>query len=1051
MPWKRISAFFFVPSVILCSFCGPAAVAQSVETAGYPQWGMQWTRNLAIADTGPLPTDFDPETGRNVRWSFETGRCTYSTAIVGGGRVLIGTNNDLTLDPRIIGDRGVLICLDAATGEPLWQHLTPKIPDRPLKDCPYVGWCSPPVIEGDRVYAVTTRDEVVCLDLVGMANGNDGPFIDEAALRTPVDEDVIPIGSLDADVLWVVNLETVCGVHQHDAAHGVPMILGDYLYVNTSNGVGDSHRDLPSPDAPSLVVLEKATGQVVAVERSGASRKMVHCTWSAPAYGRVGGRDVVLCFGGDGVLRAFEPYCPADENGDGSERDALPATLQEIWSFDPDPDAPQDDRPEYMGNRTVSPSNTTGMPVIVDGRVYFGSGGDVWWGKNAVSLFCIEPADGTEGSLTADDCLVWRHPMQRHSMSTPSVADGLVYITDEGRNLYCLDAMTGEEIWRYRFRDGLWSSALVADGKVYVGAMNGEFRVFRHGRTLEPLAELKLDPIYGTPIVADGVLYVSTMHRLYAVAEPSPEPAASLIPVTTTSFATPVVEETAATEESAVAAPPNIVLFLVDDMGWQDTSLPFWTKRTPHNEKFHTPNMERLAASGMKFTQAYACCVCSPSRISLMTGQNAARHRVTNWTLYKDTPTDSKHPTLDFPAWNMNGLAMESGQEHTVVATPLPQLLRDSGYRTIHVGKAHFAAVGMPCADPRAMGFDVNIAGHAAGAPGNYLSTQYYGALPDPNNVWAVPGLDEYYGEDVFLTDALTREAVTQLDAVVADEKPFFLYMSHYAVHVPFSPDARFYQKYVDAGLEPTEAMYAAIVEGMDDSLGKILDRLDLLGVRENTVVLFMSDNGGLSAHGRGGLPNTHNRPLASGKGSAYEGGIREPMIVAWPGVTQPGSQCDGIVMIEDFFPTLLEMTVAGTLADGSGSADENGSAFARWIGNPVDGVSFVPLLRGEPAADADRPIFFHYPNNWGVSGPGIGASSTIRLGDWKLIYFHADRRYELYDIAADIGETRNLAGECPELRDRLARRLGEYLRDVGALMPTVRVTGEAVPFPGTE
>ncbi|MDO4558905.1 MAG: sulfatase-like hydrolase/transferase, partial [Planctomycetia bacterium] len=359
---------------------------------------------------------------------------------------------------------------------------------------------------------------------------------------------------------------------------------------------------------------------------------------------------------------------------------------------------------------------------------------------------------------------------------------------------------------------------------------------------------------------------------------------------------------------------------------------------------------------------------------------------------------------------------------------------RNAGYRTIHVGKAHFGAIGTACADPRAMGFDVNIAGHAAGGPGSYLGTKNFGGLPDPQSVWAVPGLEKYHGKDIFLSEALTIEALHQIDEAVKGDQPFFLYMSHYAVHVPFAKDERFFQKYVDAGLDPMEAMYAALIEGMDDSLGKILDKLDATGVRDRTIVLFMSDNGGLSAHARGGTPHTHNRPLASGKGSAYEGGIREPMIVSWPGVTSPGSRCDDPLIIEDFYPTILGM--AGIGCD------------AGELGYPVDGISFEPMLRGV-RMNQERPMYWHYPNEWGASGPGIGASSTIRRGDWKLIYFHADQRYELYHIAEDIGEHRNLASQRPELCAELAAQLGAYLRSVDAQMPTIRATGQLVPLPG--
>lgn len=490
----------------------------------------------------------------------------------------------------------------------------------------------------------------------------------------------------------------------------------------------------------------------------------------------------------------------------------------------------------------------------------------------------------------------------------------------------------------------------------------------------------------------------------------------------------------AAEPAPAVAAKPNILLFLVDDMGWQDTSVPFHTQRTPLNDKSRTPNMEKLAASGVKFTQAYACSVCSPTRVSLITGMNAARHRVTNWTLSKDTSTDAKHPTLEFPAWNVNGVCAEPGVERTTVASPLPMLLRQAGYRTIHVGKAHFGAVDTPGADPCNLGFDVNIAGHAAGGPGSYLGEQNFsGKWPAARDIWDVPGLEQYHGKDIFLTEALTLEACKAMDHAVADRKPFFLYMAHYAVHVPYAEDKRYYQRYRDAGLDPKEAMYAALVEGMDKSLGDLLANLDRHGIADKTIVLFMSDNGGLSAHERGGTPNTHNAPLSSGKGSAHEGGIRVPMIVRWPGVTEPASTCNRPLIIEDFFPTILEM--AGVK-----------SAKTR---QKVDGVSFVPLLKRTPTEPKERAFYWHYPNNWGPKGPGIGASSTIRKGDWKLIYCHAGQRYELFNIADDLGETRNLASQQAQRVADLAGELSRYLQSVGAQMPSDRTTGKPVPLPG--
>jgi arylsulfatase A-like enzyme len=251
-------------------------------------------------------------------------------------------------------------------------------------------------------------------------------------------------------------------------------------------------------------------------------------------------------------------------------------------------------------------------------------------------------------------------------------------------------------------------------------------------------------------------------------------------------------------------------------------------------------------------------------------------------------------------------------------------------------------------------------------------------------------------------------------------------------VHAPIEADDRFVKRYMDAGLDQVEARYASMVEGMDKSLGDLMAYLDRKGVAGDTVVIFMSDNGGLSATGRGGEPNTHNRPLSSGKGSAHEGGIREPMIVRWPGVARPGTIETTPVIIEDFFPTLAEMA---------------GARRPRVV-QTVDGVSFAPLLRRTGTGAKDRALFWHFPNNWGPKGPGIGASSTVRQGDWKLIYYHADRRFELFDLAHDLGETTNLAAGNPAKVRALAARLTQHLTSVGAQMPIDKATGRAVPWP---
>ncbi len=478
---------------------------------------------------------------------------------------------------------------------------------------------------------------------------------------------------------------------------------------------------------------------------------------------------------------------------------------------------------------------------------------------------------------------------------------------------------------------------------------------------------------------------------------------------------------------------PNIVVFFVDDMGWQDTSVPFWTEVTDWNRRYHTPNMKKLASEGVKFTQAYAHAVCSPSRTSLLTGMNPARHGVTNWTLRKDISTDHQDEILEYPLWNLNGLQPVDTINNSVFATTLPSILRDYGYHTIHVGKAHWGAMDTPGENPLNLGFDINIAGHAAGGLGSYLGENNFGnAAPGTYTApWGVPGMDKYHGDSIHLTEALTLEAIATLEKAKHLDKPFFLYFSHYTVHIPLEADKRFYTKYQD--LEEPEAKYASMVEGMDKSLGDIMYYLKQNDMDQNTIIIFLSDNGGLSAVARGGITHQHNSPLNSGKGSAYEGGIRIPMLIKWPKVTEPGSTFEDYLVIEDLFPTLLNMANIPTPK----------------IVQTVDGENLAPYLKGENQHKfREKPLIWHYPNNWGPSGPGIGATSTIRDGDWKLVYWYKNGKSELFNILEDIGESNDLASFNPEKVNELARKLGSYLREVNAFRPIDKRTGELVDWP---
>ena len=468
---------------------------------------------------------------------------------------------------------------------------------------------------------------------------------------------------------------------------------------------------------------------------------------------------------------------------------------------------------------------------------------------------------------------------------------------------------------------------------------------------------------------------------------------------------------------------PNILFFLIDDMGWQDTSVEFHSEPTTLNKRYRTPNMERLAKEGVKFTQAYACPLCSPTRVSYLTGMNAARHMVTNWTLRKDCEPDTDHPVVRSATWNLNGLSPVSGIDRTVTATTLPSVLKTAGYRSIHCGKGHFGADGTPGADPANLGFDINIAGHAAGGPGSYYGRNNFSAAWRGGDlIWDVPGLEKYHGVDINLTEALTREAIAEMERSVSDNVPFYLYMSHYAIHAPWEKDERFYSRYADAGLSEFEATYASMIESQDHSLGDFLDAIERLEIENETIVVFMTDNGQPKQAPR-------NRPLRGHKITPYEGGIRVPLIVRWPGVVERDSVCsDDYVIIEDLFPTFLEMAGIDTLEG---------------VEQTIDGVSFVPLLRGEPNSQKDRPIFWHYPNTYDEE-----PYSVVRSGTWKLIYRHAEKSLELYNLDDDIGERNDLAKHRPEKVTELVSILSNHLKQSGARMAIDKRSGEEVPLP---
>lgn len=427
---------------------------------------------------------------------------------------------------------------------------------------------------------------------------------------------------------------------------------------------------------------------------------------------------------------------------------------------------------------------------------------------------------------------------------------------------------------------------------------------------------------------------------------------------------------------SALASPPpNIVFVLVDDLGWTDLGC-FGSKY------YETPNIDRLASQGMRFTDAYsACTVCSPTRASILTGQYPARLHITDWIAGHKRP----FARLSVPDWTL-----QLSPEIPNVA----RVLKSAGYATASIGKWH---LGPETCWPDRQGFDLNVGGCDKGQPPSYFAP------------YKIPTLKE--GPDgEFLSDRLTAEALTFIES--NRDKPFFLYLPHYAVHTPIQSKPAVVEKYKakqDKDAPHHNPGYAALVESVDDSVGRLLDKLDALKLSDRTVIVFTSDNGGL-------LGCTSNAPLRAGKGSAYEGGVRVPLIVKWPGVTRPGSVSATPVISADYFPTLLAM--AGAPAPGS---------------HAVDGESLVPLLNQSGPLTRDA-LYWHYPHYHPGGATPYGA---VREGDFRLVEFYEDGRVELYNLKDDIGETHDLAAALPEKTAALKQRLADWRSRVGAQMPT--------------
>jgi len=517
----------------LAATVGLAALVLSSAVAGdWPQWGgTTWGRNMYSPEKG-LPTKVDPgkfksgteeidlKTTKNVKWVAKLGSQSYGNATVAGGKVFIGTNNDSPRDPAHQGDRSILMVFDEKTGELLWQLVIPKLKAGKVNDWENLGLLSSPTVEGDRVYIVTSRCEVMCLDVNGQANGNDGPYKDEAKYFV-LDSGLPPakVGPKDADIIWRYDMMDELGVFPHNASNSSPLVVDDIVYACTSNGQDWTHSNIPSPLSPSFVALNKKTGELLGEDDAHIGPRIFHGQWSSASAGKVNDKTLVFFGGGDGWCYAFDAK-PVKEGDTG--------LLKAAWKADCNPPhykKTADGKPiRYPA--AEGPSEINATPVFYKNRIYVAIGQDPEHGEGVGNLVCI---DATKTGDITKTGVLWQYPKIHRSISTVSIDPdtGLLFVGDFSGFVHCLDAETGKVNWVHDMKAHMWGSTLVADGKVYVGDEDGDLVVLAATKEKNILSKVSVDgreqdgpnlgaPVYSTPVVANGVIYIASNTHLYA-------------------------------------------------------------------------------------------------------------------------------------------------------------------------------------------------------------------------------------------------------------------------------------------------------------------------------------------------------------------------------------------------------------------------------------------------------------------------------------------------------------------------------------------------------
>jgi outer membrane protein assembly factor BamB len=450
-----------------------------VLNADWPMWGGTPSRNMVSAMKG-LPTTWDIKTGKNVKWVAELGSQSYGNPTVAEGVVVVGTNNELLRDPKQPGDRGVVMAFREATGEFMWQATFEKLSSGRANDWPFQGIASSPLIESGIVYFTSNRGTVVAADLQGFHDKeNDGPAKDEKLT-----------GINDIDVLWSFDMMEEVGSFPHNLANSSPVSFQNLIFVSTANGQDESHVNIPSPKAPSIIAIDKTTGKLVWEDNSVEDR-ILHGQWSTPSVGTIGGVMQVVHAQGDGWVRGYEAL-----------------TGKKLWEFDTNP---KDSVWPKTRNEVIS------TPVIYENVVYISNGQDPEHGEGVGHAYAIDATK--RGDITQSGRL-WHFEKIRRSISTAAIKDGLIYLADFSGFLHCLDLKTGKPYWTHDMFAAIWGSPIIIDDKVYLGDEDGDVTVLLHGKEMKVVSEQNMgSSVYATAVPANGKLFVMNRNQLWALEE----------------------------------------------------------------------------------------------------------------------------------------------------------------------------------------------------------------------------------------------------------------------------------------------------------------------------------------------------------------------------------------------------------------------------------------------------------------------------------------------------------------------------------------------------